>query len=356
MSGPGTQRGAATLVVAMGLLLGATTWVLTAVRAHWLQARVNRHEIEAVRERTQLESGLAVAIERLALEYRTWNWRPDGSAGEQRFEFAVTPAEFVTELAGKPPLSVLATRAERSPNLVRMRVSSGNGADALVERVVRPFSILSPAGEVAPPLVIDGCIGEVRGRPDLYPATLRDTRAAAAIWSSAPVDCVGGAGLDVHGGTLSGGRFTRGTLWRFLFAVERDEFERLAILDRDRSRDVGDRHYWLARRNDLVAGRWSTSIGSPGQPAALVFPAALGCPPIVPGTRIVGIVVYEGDCAAQGALGGHLYGTLAVAGNLGGYDKPLKLAHVSRLEPAVRELRFPVLSVVPVPGTWRDYP
>ena len=359
MAAGDAQKGAATLVVAMALLMGATTWLLSSVRTQWLARRVNANEIDMVRQRLWLDSAFDLAVDAVAKDYRTWAWQPTNTQGEEQYVLPLPLDTIIRDDPGQPPLLATLTRSTRLPHLLHLRASiavTGNTPSGMIaEQIVRPFGILSPAGEAAPPLVVDGCIRQIENSPDLFPADGPDNTTGPAMWSSRPAGCHVLERLDVHGGAVIGNRFRPGSLWRLLFTVSPEEFARLADDERASQPDEARRRYWWVRPTDLTGGRWSASLGSPESPVALVFPRDLGCPPIVRGTRLVGIVVYEGNCSAQSQVAGHIYGTLALAGTLGSYSESLKLAHVSRLDASVPDLQFPVLSVLRLPGTWKDF-
>jgi hypothetical protein len=353
-----SQAGAATLVMAMALLMGAGIWLLAAAKTQLLAQRVNVHEIDALRIRNRLDSLFDVALGQIGTAYYTLTWTRPDRAGDQTHALAIpdTAALAQQDLSS---LTATLTRNVRHPRLIRLHVAARPAIDGATEagaaQYVRPMGILSPAGEAAPPLVIDGCIRGLRGRPDIFPAIAPGGKPPPAVWSSRTADCVATPGLDRHGGTVEGGRFVPGTLWDFLFSIPRDEFIELSDKPRAAGTGTSDRRYWRAQAGDLNGGRWTRSLGTAQKPVALVFPARLGCPPIARGTRIVGVVFYEGGCAGQDRLEGHIYGTLAIAGALGGLRDTLKLAHISHLDRTLPELRFPVRSVLRLPGTWKDF-
>jgi len=341
----------------MALLMGATTWLLTSVRTQWLERRINANEVENIRDRLRLESAFELALDAIAQGYRTWAWQPLNTAGEEVTSVPLDQMPLAD--AARPIPSATITRQKRFPHLFRLRAFIEPDGRAqvgmVVEQLVRPIGVLSPSGELAPPLVIDGCIANVSGRPDIYPSA-GDTGSPAVIWSSQPADCNTLRGLDLHGGGLLGNQFRPGTLWTFLFTVTPGEFRELADRERSARSDRSKRRYWWVQQSDLTSGRWSWSLGTPDSPVALVFPADVGCPPIVDGVKVVGIVVYLGDCSRNARLTGRIYGTLALSGSLADYRESLKLAHISRLTSSTAELAFPVLSVVRLPGTWKDFP
>jgi hypothetical protein len=107
---------------------------------------------------------------------------------------------------------------------------------------------------------------------------------------------------------------------------------------------------------DLQNGQWTYALGTSQHPVVLVFPANLGCPAITAGTIIVGIVFYESDCTLSNhPLHGEIYGTMAINGSLGVYSENLKLAHISQASQPEVGLKFPILKIPRLMGTWRDF-
>ncbi len=345
------QTGAATLVMALGLMVAITSLVVAVARTRVTEQRLAGNEFAHLRQHQAAQSVLEYSIGWLARNAWLIDW-PTENAGWQTLELTLPPRLEGLAGAGRHRLSAVIARQLRAPGYVRVSATAGS---VQMEQYVRPLSLLSPEGEQAPPLVIDDCIPDLSGVTDIYPRNADGPDADAAVWSLLPAACHGKTGLDLHGGSIESGRFASGDLWDTLFSISRTEFQALAAAER--GSDTAQRRYWWVTAADLGGPRWSHSLGTPDRPVALVFPAAVGCIPLAAGTRIYGILFYDGDCRDPGAgdIQGQVYGTLAVNGVLGRYSGHLRLAHISEAPDPRPALVFPTLRAPRLPGTWTDF-
>jgi hypothetical protein len=222
-----------------------------------------------------------------------------------------------------------------------------------ISRLVRPLSVLSPAAESAPPLVVNGCIALPAAGLDIRPLDADQDPAGDAIWLTRDAHCPPLSGIEVHQGRITE-RALGEDLWSTVFSVDRDSFSAMAA-DQERLPEV-ERTYWTAQSEDLVTGRWLQSLGTSERPVALYFPPDLGCPQFAPGVRIHGLVFIDVDCT--GSVATHsfeLYGSLVVNGNLDTGESRLQLNHIQVADDNQCRLRFPVLRSVAVPGSWSDF-
>lgn len=229
--------------------------------------------------------------------------------------------------------------------------------EARVSQFVRLSSVLTWAGETAPPLVVDGC-ADLSAASDVYPLGADSDRVGNAVTTSADSACLRLGGANTHGGSLQGESFAAGELWDRLMSVDREEFQTLAA--EQSARDPTQRDYWWATATDLVAGEWRRSLGSVERPIVLVIPTALGCPRFGGGAQIVGVVLIEADCSGAPAWGDvHLYGSLGVSGvsgDFGSLGPNSRLFHISQFPgggPA--RIEPPPLDIVQLAGSWRDF-
>ena len=339
------QRGAATLVVALGLLVAASGLVLSVARTRLTEQRLTGNDIRHLREHLAAQALLEHGIARLAADAWRLDW-PPATDGWQRLALAV-PAGLAD--AGETALGL--ARRVAAPALVRVRSRAGG---VRMEQWVRPLGILSPAGERAPPLLSAGCPAAASGAA-IYPRGADGPQPAAAVWSFAGDPCRAAPWPDLHGGTVRRRKMPRDGLWPMLFSVDREAFQALA--DADAGRPWRQRRYLWAGPGDLAGGAWTRSLGSSERPVALVFPAGLGCPPLAAGVRITGVVFYGGDCSGTETpgAGARITGTLAFAGRPGRPADTATLLHVSEAAGPRPALPFPTLRAPRLPGSWADF-
>ena len=344
---PTRQRGAATLVVALGLLVAVSGLVLAVARTRLTEQRLTGNDIHHLREHLAAQALLEYGIARLAADAWRLDW-PAAADGWQRRALAV-PAGLIDTTAGETVID-LARRIE-APAFIRVRSRAGA---VRMEQWVRPLGILSPAGEQAPPLLTTGCPAAASSAA-IYPRGANGPRPAAAVWSFAGARCRPVPWPDLHGGGVRLREMPRDGLWSMLFSVDREAFRALA--DADADRPWSQRRYVRAAAGDLAAGAWRRSLGSSARPVALVFPADLGCPPLGAGVRITGVVFYAGDCSATETpgAGARITGTLVFAGRPGRLAGTATLLHVSEAADPKPVLPFPTLRAPRLPGSWADF-
>lgn len=300
---PDRQRGAAHLAITLALMSAMTILAAAAASSALRGLRFDQAAIAATRARLAADAGIAFG--RLWLRTNEPRWFPAGPDTE-----VASPA------AGVPPpggnrsayaINLGFRRHPGSPDLIQLRVHArahlGAGGVARSVVWVRRLPALTVAARQAPTLVTG------RGRRDL---------------------------------------------WQDLFRISRKRFARLAA--GDAAKPPGARRHWLVQASDLMGGRWHRSLGSAEAPVILVFPRALGCPRIGPGVRLTGLVFIDADCRGR-SLGDDfaVTGTLAVAGEPGQLGPAVRLHPLTDpgLEPA--EVRWPIVDVIMLPGTWRDF-
>ena len=353
------QSGAATLVTAMALMMATSSMVLATVHAQLLNSRANGNVRDSVKDYLLAEAGLDYAIEYLSNQLYKINWINNGSS--QETDRPPMPATWLNKLDTQyRTLQLTLSRSLQNSEFIEITSRASNSINSqyalAIKQTVRPLSILSPAGEQAPPLVLDGCVLSTPGNPDLYPDKQSSVQQVSAIWSSMNQPCHHLKNIDLHNGVLNSQRFKSGNLWDLLFSVSRAEFTLMVATEVNQRLNKQQRHYWQVNISDLQNGRWTQSLGTAQQPVVLVFPANLGCPAITAGTIIYGIVFYESDCTASNQpLQGDIYGTMAINGSLGVYSEHLKLAHISQASHPEIALKFPILKIPRLLGTWRDF-
>jgi len=344
------QRGASTLLVALVLMTALTIVTLSVARTQLAEQRMANNHHWHTRLFLLADSGLAKGSQLLEESFHDLNWHsdPERDNGVARMMLAEDMSDINTELVFK--------RKDPSATFVLVQTASGHkdgsGLSARVSQLVRPLSVLSPLGESAPPLVVN-CLEPTTAPLDVRPINADLDQAGDAVWLNRDQQCPPMPGVDTHRGSITK-RALSADLWSTMFSITRGAFAAMAQEQIDLP--VHERTYRVAQGDDLTAGRWGQSIGTPRHPVVLYFPAEAGCPGFGPGVQICGVVFIDADCnnpiASQTF---ELHGSLMINGNLNAADTPLRLNHIQVVDDRQTRLRFPILRNIAVPGSWSDF-
>lgn len=345
------QCGAANLLVALTLMMLITLGTLTVSHTSLLEVRMENNTFWSNRLLTIAESEWQIAAAAIPGVFNTLGWRPAGSGGLQTSQF---PA---AQLSSGANVRIDLQRNTGNPQLIQLlsaaQRNDSSGLASHVHQSIRLFSVLTPLGEKAPPLIANGCISNLATITDLRPVNSDTLKAGDALWQYRQSPCSGNASIDMHNGNIIN-RQTGGRLWDSIFSIDRQAFADLA--NADRKLPVSARRYWQATPQNLKSGRWTFSLGTARQPVVLYFPGSVGCPVFASGLQIFGMVFIEGNCRNPIATSSaSIYGSLVVDGHLNIGQARLAVHHISLADPTLSRLRLPVLRYVPVPGSWRDF-
>jgi hypothetical protein len=273
----GHERGAASLLVALVLMMSITLLTLAVAHTRITETRMAGNERWQKRLLLAAESAAETATAVLTQYPSVLVWAP---ANEDHTQ--VSRAGPV-ESAGGVETRVMYRRSDHNSPFVEIQAISsaqgGRGTTARVSEQVRLLTVLSPLAESAPPLVINGCLsgGAV---VSIRPINSDSDAAGAALWRYTPSPCPALAAIDMHAGR-GGMKSLDDTLWTTFFSISRDEYERLAASwpcpppggatgrsTRPRSSAANGPTAWVTK-----TGRWWCI--SPRRPAARVLPR--GC-------------------------------------------------------------------------------
>lgn len=334
------QQGAASLLIALVLMMVTTLITLSVARTHVSETHMagNDHWHSRLQLIAQSEWGKASA---------ELTRQPSALLLGTRTKSAIEGVE----------TSITYHQPEKSSRLVTIQTVTGRpdgtGLTGRVSQKLLLLTVLSPQGEAAPPLVMNGCLSGGAPHFDVRPINSNRDNAGDAVWQVAGARCIGLDAIDLHGGrnidiTLNS------SLWSLLFSVSPDDFKQLAA--KDLRLPITKRRYWLASPADLTAGKWTRSLGEAATPVALVFPPTTGCPHFADGVQIFGFVFIDGDCPqplTDGAL--EITGTLTINGSAAVGNGSIRLDHIQVADSEQDRLSFPILRAVTIPGTWRDF-
>lgn len=354
--GAHAQRGATTVLLGLTLVLASILLAIGVAHTTTLEQRMSRNTLLAQQAQQAAAVGLDYGKAWLKSRRPDWVTQPDGT------EIATTdpnPPAIDSAGGGSFAINLAFERVAAWNGYIRVHATASPAGAAEIEarasQFVRPLGVLTAAGEAAPPLVADGCV-ELAGTLDIYPQSADTPAAGAVVISSATTGCIDTSGANLHGGTLLGEVFGAGTLWDYLFTVSRDELRELAEAQSALDLPVAERDYWWAESDDLDAGEWAMSLGSAQRPVILVIPADLGCPRFGGGAEIVGLILIEADCSGASAWGDvRIYGALAVHGMFASLGLGSHLLHIEQAPDGPPKIESPLLEVVQLAGSWKDF-
>ena len=277
-----TQRGAATLLMALVLMMALTVITMSVAKT-----RVNAEQINA---NQQWQTRLFVAAESKQEEILSnivslTGWTQDPVSGQQHYQESGRGSDSQIE-------TVLTLRRSPPPQrFIDMQVTArrddGSTLAVQISQHVRQLTILSPIAETAPPLILGGCPASFPTELHIYPRNADSDQASDAIWLTKAASCPGLTNTDLHSGAITT-RSTSYELRDMLFTLDRDAYAELA--NRERNLPASQRQYWLVQPSDLNSGRWSLSVGTVNQHVLLYFPEDAGCPTFADGVQIHGFV------------------------------------------------------------------
>lgn len=350
------QRGAATLLIGLTLVLASALLAIGVAHTTTLEQRMSRNTLLARQAQQAAAAGLDYGKAWLKSRRPDWLLQADGR-------------EIATAVPNPPPFQS-ASGASFAINLAFERIPAWQGyvrvhttaapagapeIEARASQFVRPLGVLSIRGEAAPPLVVDGC-ADLGMTHDVYPRDADTPAAGPVAWSSLVAGCLHAAGANLHGGSLHGEVFAADVLWELLFSVSREELRELAEAQREALLPASERDYWWADTADLTGGEWRMTLGSPQRPIVLVIPGDLGCPRMTGGAQIVGLVFIEADCGGAPLWGNvRIYGSLVVRGDFASLGPGSRLLHISQAPGGPARIEPPPLDLIQLAGSWRDF-
>lgn len=385
----GSQRGAATLIVTTLLMLLMSITSMTAARLGMIEQKTVAAEQRMREAKQAAQAGLVHAIA----------WLEDHPCGggcpalttptlTTASGYTYDPVVTFTDVSGY--LLVRATAVANEENSIR----------ADVQQLVRQMSLLSRRGRLAPPILVDGCLTDVKGGPAIYPQP--DGDAVLSLATSAPGDGRGcievansagnwhvdvalctDAGADVAcspestlGSTsvdsdtradyLSGADLSslaEPRSWNYMFNVSLSEAIAQATAAGRVYAASGDVPTGPAPEVPFTVytgsapfnGSGTRTYGTPERPIVLIM-SNPGCPKLNGGVTIYGYVYYQGDPAAvscNGWGGAKITGTVILETDGNGFNANTEFFDQINLGGAGDVLYLD--GVTPVSGTWKDW-
>jgi len=245
------QQGAASLLITLVLVMTTSLITLTVARTQLDEQRIAGNDSWHTRLFLHAEAGMARGLGRLARDFDSMDWLLD--TGSNTFinhtaidsgQPAVTSELVFSHAAGTDRYIKVQSLARRN---------DGSAIQASISQQVRLLSVLTPAAESAPPLVVNGCLLPMPPGLEIRPLKADTDQAGEAAWFNSATPCPALESIDRHNGALAGKNMPD-DLWRLIFSVSREEFLALVILSRVRPKDI----YRLQERVAAELSRWAS--------------------------------------------------------------------------------------------------
>jgi Tfp pilus assembly protein PilX len=403
------QQGAATLIVVLVLAIIMAVISLTTAHTGLMEQKITGNDLRAREAQEAAEAGLEYGV--------AW-------AGKNNVPWPPGSNTLTCPAAGCPTLptvtgsstgeaynisSLTYSRPSATSDFIRVISTSVGSPDATITATadvyVKPGSILSSNGRLPPPLVIDDCMTDTTGTPDIYPNWhdldgdgVKDDNewidsngngiVDAGEWTDAngngEVDnemgrsiitsrpeyvagsfCLdycgpGGGGcdptspgtghphLDLHDGVLQNNMaFPNNSIWDYYFDVSQAQFQAVASTTLSTAPGL----YWITDSGNWAGGTY----GSATNPVIIVFEN--GCPKPTGNTTIYGILFFLDGCVTDPMNGwGNVtvYGSVGVNGGVDHMNANLELHGVGD-GTGMQIINSLPLDSSRLPGTWKDF-
>lgn len=405
------QRGMATLIISLVLLLAMSILTLSTSRTVIMEQRMTGNDIRAKEVGEAAEAGLEYGIAWAGKNAIPWPGGgntltcPGGTGCPALQAITGTSTQESYNIA-----SLIYTRPSAASDYIRVTVTVAGNADntitATQEAYVKPGGLLTSDGKLPPPIVTDGCLTDIVGTPNAHvkwtdldadgvqdanewddanwngvidAGEWVDTNAngvvdnefgSAALTSHAKMNgtdpCLDPGHLDTGGGILgpvtmpdNNGDPTD-NLWEYYFSVTPLQFQAAASTTLSTTPGA----YWVTSTGNWPGGVYGTPPNPPGDltgsPVVIVF--EYGCPKPTGNTTVYGILFFLENGGCNGAVDSMngwgnvtVYGSVAAVGGIDKMNANLEIYGVGSDPAAMNTITFAPIDVSRIPGTWRDF-
>lgn len=275
--------------------------------------------------------------------------------------------------------------------------------NAISQQFVRQTDFLTPAGNIVPPMVVDGCLSSPSGNPSIYPRPGRT--AVLTLATDNPGDGTGSGCIDVHGpgshfhfsldlcsssgsaATCSPADTSTATAiaeadipdyldgidlsaepepraWNHVFAIALADAKARAsaagqVYGSDSAVPAGpapDTPFLVYTGSAPFNGSGSKVYGSAASPVVIIV-TDTGCPVFQGGVTVYGFIYYEADpvgtCTGWG--GANVIGSLILEGDARGFNANVSFFDVSNIGGGGAGSIVFLDDVARIFGTWKDW-
>lgn len=357
------QRGATTIILTLVLLSVMSLATLTAARVGLNEMYISGNDMRARESKELAEAGLEFGIAWAGKNSIPWAGANNLTCLASATVAGCPGLPTVTDSSSGEDYeisSLMFERADSTSTFIRV-TSVATGRDdstitATSQTVIQQSGLLSQAGMDAPPLVFDGCMGNITGNPEVTPAwidldndTIKDPgELDTAFMTSASGSCVNVGHLNLNGGNVELNH-SFGNLWDYFFDVSQATFKNLASTTLSSAGGT----YWIEGASASTFN--NTTYGSASDPVIIVI--ADGCNKLK-GT-INGVVFFlEQDACGNGSMNG--WGNVIINGSVAVNGAINKLTANSSFtsfgsDGSGTKVISPPISAARLPGTWKDF-
>lgn len=323
----GRQQGMATLAMALLVLFLSSLMVFQSSSAMLFEIKAGSNRISQARAMEAARGGIETTLAWLSSGavrpgalVHAGNW-DDGQANGSLLD-----TNIASQRIGDISVDISLWQIASGPGHTMLEIRAITGNDIPVGIQQRVMLTMPPNLAGMAPIVVAGSLGDcgkkkscITGNPSVSAGD-----SGVAIMTSASAASNQPGHLSVTG-QIQGNAFS-GSAWDFVFPDTSKEQMRLeseaqaaAELAAQQAGTSYQRTvYYFDASNigDIGSQNWHRNVGSPSQPAILVFDSGAGCPKMNGGVVIHGLVYYADSCSKNGWGGATLTGTLAIEGDL----------------------------------------
>ena len=360
------QRGMATLMVTLILLIVSTLSALAVSRSVFFEQKVTGSDIRNKEVYASAIGGLDYGVEWLRDQVEVWS---DLVGGVGTVNATATPDAMASTSQGVDTYDhfityTLLTEADTEPALIKVTSTATAQNDSQVTKTVEVYvlqsSLLTPSAADGPPLLVENCIPAganiVGGTPNI--TTGASGYAIGTV--DGTTDCINEGKFDAfdeNGNSIPLVKVaaTNATgLWGSIFGNLTETDFQIMARDFPAKFVYVDSSYSSTGYYSFNGNTWHEDLGSSTNQVILYFDSSADCPPINGGTVIYGLVYFETEgCTGNGWGGGEIHGTTAIEGDLNKFNSNASLIDLELDNFSGGNTNYNFISMVP--GSWRDF-
>lgn len=368
--GPYRQQGMVAVVLSTLLLIAVSLILLSSGKTAVMEQRISANELHAMEVAQAAEAALEYGQSWFDNNLPTWpDTQTSGSCPNANYPgldevsqpVIASPPLQVTYPGGNYTLDIHYCRYSRTRRKVLITATATSTADDSITSSASVYTEIVSA-DTTPyfsfaPLILSGCLSGTVGTPDVFPAFPTDV----SYETAEPAPAVGctrpgfNEGLNLNGGVAVADAFAGPDAWSYVFNYDRAEFQTRAAAE---TGPISSRRYVYV----TSSANFHDNIGSPTQPAILVFAPSADCPKINGNPTIYGIVFVDSGCTggAHGWGGTSFYGSVIINGSATHLNANVEFHHWSKppspgLQNATPRIDLASDSAPRLIGTWRDF-